>query len=144
MGEAAFLSKHHDDIQRSFYKAIPGKNLLQVTPNFQSYFWPLMCNCVTFFFPCRSCVLASVHSGHFGGCYRKSSSNFCYLFHHKPMLCIKLFSLGEDCSYFKQNIWADIHPRNQLDINVPLFSCHNWPKGYQQDRTCIWYTSFPH
>ncbi|QHO18533.1 Potassium transporter [Arachis hypogaea] len=24
MGEAAFLSKHHDDIQRSFYKAIPG------------------------------------------------------------------------------------------------------------------------
>ncbi|KAL0721934.1 hypothetical protein Bca4012_036533 [Brassica carinata] len=24
MGEAAFLSKHHEDIQRSFYKAIPG------------------------------------------------------------------------------------------------------------------------
>ncbi|XP_057954319.1 potassium transporter 1 isoform X2 [Malania oleifera] len=24
MGEAAFLSRHHDDIQRSFYKAIPG------------------------------------------------------------------------------------------------------------------------
>lgn len=27
MGEAAFLSKHHEDIQRSFYKAIPGKKL---------------------------------------------------------------------------------------------------------------------
>ncbi|KAK6234610.1 hypothetical protein SCA6_009947, partial [Theobroma cacao] len=26
MGEAAFLSKHHEDIQRSFYKAIPGKS----------------------------------------------------------------------------------------------------------------------
>ncbi|KAH9701792.1 Potassium transporter 1 [Citrus sinensis] len=25
MGEAAFLTKHHEDIQRSFYKAIPGK-----------------------------------------------------------------------------------------------------------------------
>ena len=25
-GEAAFLSKHHGDIQRSFYKAIPGKS----------------------------------------------------------------------------------------------------------------------
>ncbi|KAH7549869.1 hypothetical protein JRO89_XS13G0096400 [Xanthoceras sorbifolium] len=25
MGEAAYLSKHHEDIQRSFYKAIPGK-----------------------------------------------------------------------------------------------------------------------
>ncbi|XP_020578915.1 potassium transporter 1 [Phalaenopsis equestris] len=30
MGEAAFLSKHHDDIQRSFYKAIP-----------ESVFWPV-------------------------------------------------------------------------------------------------------
>ena len=28
MGEAAFLSKHHYDIERSFYKAIPGKNSL--------------------------------------------------------------------------------------------------------------------
>jgi len=27
MGEAAFLSKHHEDIQQSFYKAIPGKFL---------------------------------------------------------------------------------------------------------------------
>ncbi|KAJ8647587.1 hypothetical protein MRB53_000610 [Persea americana] len=25
MGEAAFLSTHHQDIQQSFYKAIPGK-----------------------------------------------------------------------------------------------------------------------
>lgn len=25
MGKAAYLSKHHEDIQRSFYKAIPGK-----------------------------------------------------------------------------------------------------------------------
>lgn len=25
LGEAAFLSRHHEDIQRSFYKAIPGK-----------------------------------------------------------------------------------------------------------------------
>lgn len=30
MGEAAFLSKHHDDIQRSFYKAIP-----------ETVFWPV-------------------------------------------------------------------------------------------------------
>ncbi|XP_011003891.1 PREDICTED: potassium transporter 1 isoform X1 [Populus euphratica] len=30
MGEAAFLSKHHEDIQRSFYKAIP-----------ESVFWPV-------------------------------------------------------------------------------------------------------
>ncbi|XP_030506253.1 potassium transporter 1 isoform X1 [Cannabis sativa] len=30
MGEAAFLSKHHDDIQRSFYKAIP-----------EAVFWPV-------------------------------------------------------------------------------------------------------
>jgi hypothetical protein len=29
MGEAAFLSKHHEDIERSFYKAIPGKNILK-------------------------------------------------------------------------------------------------------------------
>jgi KUP system potassium uptake protein len=29
MGEAAFLSKHHEDIQRSFYKSIPGKNILK-------------------------------------------------------------------------------------------------------------------
>lgn len=28
LGEAAFLSRHHEDIQRSFYKAIPGKNFL--------------------------------------------------------------------------------------------------------------------
>ncbi|KAK2988779.1 hypothetical protein RJ640_025938 [Escallonia rubra] len=37
LGEAAFLSRHHEDIQRSFYKAIPGK----------------------------TCVLASLHCGHF-------------------------------------------------------------------------------
>lgn len=30
MGEAAFLSRHHEDIQRSFYKAIP-----------ESVFWPV-------------------------------------------------------------------------------------------------------
>ncbi|XP_078435395.1 potassium transporter 1 isoform X2 [Wolffia australiana] len=30
MGEAAFLSKHHDDIQRSFYKAVP-----------EAVFWPV-------------------------------------------------------------------------------------------------------
>lgn len=29
LGEAAFLSRHHEDIQQSFYKAIPGKNLLK-------------------------------------------------------------------------------------------------------------------
>lgn len=29
LGEAAFLSKHHEDIQRSFYKAIPGKKLVK-------------------------------------------------------------------------------------------------------------------
>lgn len=29
MGEAAYLSKHHEDIQRSFYKAIPGKKILK-------------------------------------------------------------------------------------------------------------------
>ncbi|MED6164783.1 3-ketoacyl-CoA thiolase with broad chain length specificity [Stylosanthes scabra] len=49
MGEAAFLSKHHDDVQRSFYKAIPGKNSLQ------------------------RCVLASVHSSHYGSHCRKPS-----------------------------------------------------------------------
>ncbi|KAJ9565146.1 hypothetical protein OSB04_001112 [Centaurea solstitialis] len=30
LGEAAFLSRHHEDIQRSFYKAIPGKKLIQM------------------------------------------------------------------------------------------------------------------
>ncbi|GFY99331.1 potassium transporter 1 [Actinidia rufa] len=29
LGEAAFLSRHHEDIQRSFYKAIPGKRLVR-------------------------------------------------------------------------------------------------------------------
>ncbi|KAJ6819453.1 potassium transporter 1 isoform X1 [Iris pallida] len=37
MGEAAFLSKHHEDIQRSFYKAIPGKKYFP----FQAVFWPV-------------------------------------------------------------------------------------------------------
>ncbi|XP_029120308.2 potassium transporter 1 isoform X1 [Elaeis guineensis] len=37
MGEAAFLSKHHEDIQRSFYKAIPGRIYCQwfITYSFQ-------------------------------------------------------------------------------------------------------------
>lgn len=39
MGETAFLSKHHEDIQRSFYKAIPGKNLYEVL-NGYFYFFP--------------------------------------------------------------------------------------------------------
>ncbi|KAK3010182.1 LOW QUALITY PROTEIN: hypothetical protein RJ639_010767, partial [Escallonia herrerae] len=44
LGEAAFLSRHHEDIQRSFYKSIPGK----------------------------TCVLASLHCGHF--CIRGSQA----------------------------------------------------------------------
>ena len=30
MGEAAYLSKHKEDLQRSFYKSIPGKSNEQV------------------------------------------------------------------------------------------------------------------
>lgn len=37
MGEAAFLSKHHDDIQRSFYKAIPGKKFLSGLISFEIF-----------------------------------------------------------------------------------------------------------
>ena len=30
MGEAAYLSRHHEDLQRSFYKAIPGKKSVEL------------------------------------------------------------------------------------------------------------------
>ncbi|GMN23674.1 hypothetical protein TIFTF001_000210 [Ficus carica] len=46
MGEAAFLSKHHEDIQRSFYKAIPGKNSSRKSGSNLSYLLhdkPVLC-----------------------------------------------------------------------------------------------------
>lgn len=56
LGEAAFLSKHHEDIQRSFYRAIPGKKLvilrdhifislsqydITLFVNVEAVFWPV-------------------------------------------------------------------------------------------------------
>ncbi|RDX87012.1 Potassium transporter 1, partial [Mucuna pruriens] len=96
MSEVAFLSKHHGDIQRSFYKGIPCKNF--------------------------NCVLASVHSGHFRSHFKKSSSNFHYLFHHKPIPCIKLFSLSEDYSYScsPTSSWHRSSLNLQLSLNNSL------------------------
>ncbi|GJX92101.1 potassium transporter 1 [Tanacetum coccineum] len=82
LGEAAFLSRHHEDIQRSFYKAIPGK---------------------------KSCILARVHSCYVCSCRRKSGCNFCHLFDYKSVLCIELFPSCENRSYFKKNIWAGVY-----------------------------------
>nr|QAU20959.1 K transporter protein [Fragaria vesca subsp. vesca] len=47
MGEAAFLSKHHEDIQRSFYRSIPGKKLSQKPGSYFSHLFhhkPVFCS----------------------------------------------------------------------------------------------------
>lgn len=58
MGEAAFLSKHHEDIQRSFYKSIPGKKLYHT----RMVNTILYIDEVTKMSHCRSCVLAGVRT----------------------------------------------------------------------------------
>lgn len=58
MGVAAFPSKHHEDIDRSFYKAIPGKIIFKHQIN-DIIIFSSRVDVVNL--SCRSCVLASVH-----------------------------------------------------------------------------------
>ncbi|KAG1339065.1 hypothetical protein COCNU_04G013710 [Cocos nucifera] len=107
MGEAAFLSKHHEDIQRSFYKAIPGRIYCQW---FITYSFHCIRRCDIYltkaFSIYRSCFLASLHSGHSCGNSWKSGCDIGNLFYHKPVLFPELLPSCENCPYFKPNIRA--------------------------------------
>ncbi|KAG5052464.1 hypothetical protein JHK85_005003 [Glycine max] len=65
IGETTFLSKHHHDIQESFYKAIP-----------ETIFW------LVFIVATLAAIVGS------------QAVIFDNLFHCKPVLCTKLFSSG--------------------------------------------------
>lgn len=45
-------------------------------------------------------------------------------FYHKAVLCSRVLSKSQNSAHVVKNSRTDIHPRNQLDFNGPLFGCH--------------------
>ncbi|GFY91042.1 K+ uptake permease 6 [Actinidia rufa] len=101
MGQAAYLSQHHvieNDYRIGFYVSVPGRKIKMAGSS-----------------NCHTCC-----SG------RKPSHHHRNFLNHQTMLCSGMLPKSQNSSYLVQSTRTDLHPRDQLDLNVVMLGCYYW------------------
>lgn len=141
MGQAAYLSQHHSvetDYRIGFYVSVPGRctNLLvhwrQVIYLTVKGIQPLSL-CFRENKMARSC------DRHFSRGGRKSSCHYRNFLDNKTVLCLRLLSEGQNCTYLLKDPRSDLYTGDQLDVDALMLGYYWWLSRHETNGQCIRY-----
>lgn len=137
MGQAAYLSKHHQNAGLiSYYVSVPGIWLFVwllhgQDLNYQAI-WP---EHVWY----RKFEVARTCNSHSCFCCGKPSNHKWNILNHQPKSITQLFPKSQSCSYLRQDSWSNLHTRDQLDAHDSMYCRHHWFQRHQAHGKCIRY-----
>ncbi|KAG0499494.1 hypothetical protein HPP92_004185 [Vanilla planifolia] len=123
MGEAAYLTKHHEDLQMSFYRSIPSKasNCLAYFTILSSIFG--LCRLmISHLRHLRSDILAGICHRHISYNRQEPGDNLSNILHNRPVSSSWLLSPSKDHSHIRECPRPNIHTRGLTVITAMLIT----------------------